>query len=98
MVSHNSYDGDFFTNKNKEKISNKVIFVGNLLRFEGTRGIDFLIDAFNDSRLKQYTLEIIGGPENIKNELKGKLKNSNNGYSNLFNFFLFVILCIFVNI
>lgn len=77
LVSHNSYDGDFFTDKNKEKISNKVIFVGNLLRFEGTRGIDFLIDAFNDSRLKQYTLEIIGGPENIKNELKGKLKNSN---------------------
>ena len=52
MVSHNSYDGDFFTNKNKEKVSNKVIFVGNLLRFEGTRGIDFLIDVFNDSTSK----------------------------------------------
>ena len=77
MVAHNSYDGDFFTDKNKVKIANKVIFVGNLLRFEGNRGIDFLIDVFNDVRLKNHTLEIIGGPENIKNELQRKLKNSN---------------------
>ena len=77
MVAHNSYDGDFFTDKNKEKIANKIIFVGNLLRFEGNRGIDFLIDVFNDVRLKKHTLEIIGGPENVKNELKRKLKNSN---------------------
>ena len=77
MVAHNSYDGDFFTDKNKVKIANKVIFVGNLLRFEGNRGIDFLIDVFNDVRLKKHTLEIIGGPENIKNELQRKLKNSN---------------------
>ena len=77
LIAHNSYDGDLFKDKNKEPIVNKVIFVGNLLRFDENRGVDFLIDVFNDERLKQHTLEIIGGPESVKNELKRKIKNPN---------------------
>ena len=77
LVAHNSYDGDLFKEKNKKPVLNKVIFVGNLLRFDENRGIDFLIDVFNDERLNQHTLEIIGGPESVKNELKRKIKNSN---------------------
>jgi glycosyltransferase involved in cell wall biosynthesis len=77
LIAHNSYDGDLFKGKNKSRVNNKVIFVGNLLRFDEERGVDLLIDIFNDKRLKQHTLEIVGGPENTKNELKQKLKNSN---------------------
>ena len=77
LVSHNSYDDDLFKGKNKNPVANKVIFVGNLLRFDEDRGLDFLINVFNDERLRQHTLEIVGGPENIRNELKRRINNSN---------------------
>ena len=77
IIAHNSFDDEFFNSDSKEKISRKVIFVGSLLRFNENRGLSFLMDVFNDSRLKEYTLEIIGGPEKIKSELASKIQNSN---------------------
>jgi len=44
LIAHNSYDGDLFKGKNKSRVNNKVIFVGNLLRFDEERGVDLLID------------------------------------------------------
>ena len=73
-VLHNAYDEDFFNNNVKKKDSNTVIFVGNLLRFGKTRSIEFIIDAFNDSRLDTFNLKVIGGPSSESKKYKELVK------------------------
>tara|TARA_B100001540_G_C15777693_1_gene629435 strand:+ start:751 stop:1857 length:1107 start_codon:yes stop_codon:yes gene_type:complete len=69
IVLSNAYDQDLFTDFINIKRENKVVFVGSLLRFEKDRNINFLIESFRDPRLSNITLEIIGGPNNYKDEL-----------------------------
>ena len=76
MVAENAFDDDHFK-KNINKVPNKVIFVGNLLRFNQDRGLDMIIQAFNDPRLSKHTLEIIGGPERVITSLKKKIISNN---------------------
>ncbi len=64
---HNGYDDDYFINTPSNK--NKVIFVGNFIRFNKDRNINFLLDSFRDPRLKNFNLTLIGGPEKYKNNL-----------------------------
>ena len=59
---HSSFEANNFP-KNISKIEKRVVFVGQLLRFEKTRNIDFLIKCFKDSRLKEFELVIVGGPD-----------------------------------
>ncbi len=75
IVLHSAVDTRLFSQKyNVEKNEKKVVFVGNLLRFGKGRGIDFLIKAFTEyDDLKDYTLEIIGGPEEESERLKNLL-------------------------
>ncbi len=82
IVLHSAVDSELFLQTNNiKKNKKKVVFVGNLIRFGKTRGVDFLIKAFTEYKdLKVYTLEIIGGPkkeaERLKNLLvKEKIKN-----------------------
>ncbi len=82
IVLHSAVDHELFLKTgNIKKNEKKVVFVGNLLRFGKTRGVNFLIKAFSEYKdLKDYTLEIIGGPkkeaEKLKNLLvKEKIKN-----------------------
>ena len=82
IVLHSAVDPDLFLQtENIKKSEKKVVFVGNLLRFGKSRGVDFLVKAFAEYKdLKDYTLEIIGGPkkeaERLKNLiLKEKIKN-----------------------
>ena len=77
-VIGNGFDGDFFPNNhNFIKNPKRVIFVGNLLRFNKSRDFNFIIDSFNDPRLSDYELEIVGGPESEIEKLINYVKKSN---------------------
>ena len=76
LVLHNGFDEELF-NQNIKKQDRRIIFVGNLLRFNKERGINFLIESFKSSKLKDFTLYIVGGPENIVLKYKDILKNNN---------------------
>ena len=69
IVLNNAYDQDLFSDFINIKKESKIVFVGSLLRFEKDRNIKFLIESFKDPRLSNITLEIIGGPNNYKDEL-----------------------------
>ena len=52
--------------------------VGNLKRFNEERGIDFIIDAFNNSKLLQdCKLSIVGGPNHEAEKLEEKIRDLN---------------------
>ena len=76
-VLHNGVDHELFKEaltKNK----NHIIFVGNLIRFNNNRNIDFLINSFKDKRLSEkYKLKIIGGPEGELIRLNKIIRNNN---------------------
>lgn len=78
LLLHSSVDLSEFPEKinhlNKKK---KVIFLGNLLRFGKSRGIDSLINSFNDETLSEYELIIAGGPDKIADELRSINTQSN---------------------
>ena len=69
IVLPNGFDSELFENHKGIK-SNKVVFVGNLIRFDQSRGIDFLINSFEEQRLNDIELLIIGGPEDQKRYLE----------------------------
>jgi len=72
-VLHNGVDEDLFdtTTRKMNRDLGRMIFVGNLKRFNNERGLKFLIDAFNTrDYLLKYKLSIIGGPESYADELR----------------------------
>ena len=76
MVLTQKYLVTSIIKKNKERKG--LIFVGNLRRFNESRGIDFIIDAFNNSKfLQDQKLSIIGGPDQVAEKLKNKIKELN---------------------
>ena len=66
-----------FLNKILGREKESAIFVGNLLRFNKDRNINFLIQAFKDPRLNGYELLVIGGPEFRKVELENEIISEN---------------------
>ena len=79
-VLHNGVDTEMFTDSISRLDSKRegLIFVGNLRRFNESRGIDFIIDAFKDSNfLQDCKLSIIGGPDHEARKLRSKIKESN---------------------
>ena len=77
QVLHNGVDTEMFSSS-VSKLDNKregLIFVGNLRRFNESRGVDFIIDAFKDSKfLQDHKLSIIGGPDQDAQKLRVKIK------------------------
>lgn len=45
------------------RVSKKVSFIGSLLRFGKERSLDTVINAFSSPALKDYQLNIVGGPD-----------------------------------
>ena len=80
QVLHNGVDTEIFSSS-VGKLDNKredLIFVGNLRRFNESRGIDFIIDAFKDSKfLQKHKLSIIGGPDQEAEKLRIKIRELN---------------------
>ena len=76
MILESAYDEKMFFEKNIKKTKNKILFVGNLLRFNQSRNIEFLINAFHDDRLRNFKLTIVGGPEKVVYDLKHSLASN----------------------
>ena len=75
----NGYDEDFFERDySKEKKLNKkkrVVFVGNLKRFGKSRGLNNIIDIYESKSIyERFELTIVGGPNNVANELKDEIE------------------------
>ena len=78
LVLQNGYFSFHFDKKSVKE--NKIVFIGELFRFGSPRNIEFLINAFQNEKLKKYELVLIGGPNNyvvqLKNEnIKDKTQN-----------------------
>jgi len=71
-VMHNGVDHDYFKTPLKEPSQkNKMVFVGNLLRFNKSRGIEFVIQSMAKNNFPNDILfKIIGGPEDEVDRLK----------------------------
>ena len=76
IVLESAFEEKLFLGADIKKIKNKILFVGNLLRFNESRNLEFLIDAFHDKRLCDFQLLIVGGPEEVVHDLKGSLSNN----------------------
>ena len=63
LILESSFDEKYFSKKYPNKIINRVVFAGNLLRFNKSRNLDFLLNAFDSPELSEYELFIIGGPD-----------------------------------
>ena len=80
QVLHNGVDAEMFNNSISKLEDNRegLIFVGNLRRFNESRGIDFIVDAFKNSKfLQDHKLSIIGGPDQEAQKLKEKIEELN---------------------
>ena len=77
IILNNGFRDALYSKKLK-KIKNHITFVGQLLRFGTSRNIEFIISCFDDSRLKEYTLNIVGGPNSYIKKLKKNKKLANN--------------------
>mgnify|MGYP001159569054 CR=1 FL=1 len=79
-VLHNGVDAEMFNSSISKLDHNRegLIFVGNLRRFNESRGIDFIVDAFKNSKfLQDHKLSIIGGPDQEAQQLKEKIEELN---------------------
>ena len=80
QILHNGVDTETFLNSINKLDSKRegLVFVGNLRRFNESRGIDFIIDVFKNSRfLQDHKLSIIGGPDQEAQKLRVKIKELN---------------------
>ena len=80
QVLHNGVDVEMFNSSISKLDHNRegLIFVGNLRRFNESRGVDFIVDAFKNSKfLQDHKLSIIGGPDQEAQQLKEKIEELN---------------------
>ena len=78
LLLHSSVDlSEFPKEINKLDKKKKIIFLGNLLRFGKNRGIDSLLNSFNDPTFDEYELIIAGGPDKVSDELHSTNTQSN---------------------
>ena len=77
IVLHNGVDHELFGTQNLDK-RKSIVFVGNISRFNLSRGLPEFIKTYNEEKLyENYNLEIVGGNleevkklENLVNNLK----------------------------
>lgn len=76
LILASGVDLELFQNiaKNK-KIENKIVFVGNLLRFGKQRNLDSILSVFQN--LEEFSLTIVGGPISESNKLINIIKELN---------------------
>jgi len=66
IVLHNGVDSSLFKN-NTLKDREKIVFLGKITRFDKSRGVEKLIEIFNNDYIKEnFTLDIIGCSEKEK--------------------------------
>jgi glycosyltransferase involved in cell wall biosynthesis len=62
QILHNGVDEELFKTK-VQKDRKRVIFSGNLSRFNTERNLDFIIQSFADPKLSDFNLSIVGANE-----------------------------------
>ena len=77
IVIHNGVDEELFLKTDKKKEENKIIFVGNLERFNKPRDLNFVIESFKEKLIdEKYTFSIIGGPTKKADELRSYINDN----------------------
>ena len=59
------------------RVSKKISFIGNLLRFGKERSLDTVINAFSSPELEDYQLNIVGGPDSEAMKIRKLLSEKN---------------------
>ena len=77
IILESAFDERQFKDREITKIEKNIVFIGRLLRFGKQRNIDFLIKAFSDRRLREFKLNIVGGPNVLLNGIKKELNSDN---------------------
>ena len=67
----------FNTSELDIKASKKISFIGNLFRFGKERSLDMVINAFCSPELKDYQLNIVGGPDSEAMKIRTLLSEKN---------------------
>jgi len=67
----------FKTSKIDMRVSKKITFIGNLLRFGKERSLETVIKAFSSPELKDYHLNIVGGPDSEAMKIRKLLLEKN---------------------
>ena len=67
----------FNTSEVDIKASKKISFIGNLFRFGKERSLDMVINAFCSPELKDYQLNIVGGPDSEAMKIRKLLSEKN---------------------
>ncbi len=71
LIAHNGVDSEIFSSSKVAKIKNSIIFVGNLSRFNKSRGLESIVKYFSSIYLNTtFSLDIVGGPEEEVKKLK----------------------------
>ena len=70
IILSGAFDHEDFENIKYNPKKNTGVFMGRLLRYGKERNIQFLIDAFSQPDLRDYSLYIIGGPTSANSEIK----------------------------
>ncbi len=78
LVAHNGVDSEIFGTNTKVKNKNSIVFVGNLSRFNKSRGLESFIEFFSSKDLSGiFSLDIVGGPETQAKRLKKIIEENN---------------------
>ena len=76
LILASGVDKELFQNISKnKKIENKIVFVGNLLRFGKQRNLEKIFSVFQN--LEEFSLTIIGGPTSESDRLKNIVRKLN---------------------
>ncbi len=68
---HNGVDADYFNMPLKKSTANRMVFVGNLLRFNKSRGVEFVLEVMTKNEFPDdISFKIIGGPDKEVSRLK----------------------------
>ena len=71
VIMHNGVDADYFNMPLKKSTSNSMVFVGNLLRFNKSRGVEFILEVMTKNEFPDdISFKIIGGPDKEVTRLK----------------------------
>tara|TARA_Y100000996_G_scaffold15366_1_gene11758 strand:- start:161 stop:1270 length:1110 start_codon:yes stop_codon:yes gene_type:complete len=75
IVLHNGVDTALYEDNSGTKGRNSILFMGNVTRFEKSRGLDQILTWFCDEEIKNtFTLDIIGAGQSSFKKLEEKIE------------------------
>jgi len=75
IVLHNGADPDLLKKTKPKKKSNSVVFIGNVSRFNKSRGLEVILEHFATKEIGgKFKLDIVGGPSGDVERLRNFIK------------------------